>query len=609
MTSLPTERTRPAHGPVTRGMTKSWISRESSLGADCARVERPGLLARILAVRGLDATAAGTFLEPSLLQLHNPSLMPDMDKAAQRLIAAARGGERIVIYGDYDVDGISATAVLYHMLRHIAPCADVATYVPHRLDEGYGLNAEAMVSLAAEGAKVIVSVDCGVTAVGPALAARQAGVDLIITDHHNPPAAMSDLPEAFAVVHPRRPDSKYPFGDLSGSGVAFKLAWRLATMACGSDKVPASSRALLLELLGLTSLGVIADIVPLVGENRVMARFGLSRIRGSSNVGLNALVTASGLDGEKVQADDVGFRLGPRLNACGRLGHAKEAVELLTVADPARALEIATMLTRLNDDRRGIERAIAESAAEMAKSRGMTGDDKRAIVLADTAWHKGVVGIACSRLVGLFGRPTILMQTHDGEDGPECHGSARSIEGFNLHAALSECSHLLLGFGGHDMAAGVRVRAHRLDEFTQAFTAVANRMLSSEDLVLVLKYDTAATLEELTVGAVDGLLRLAPFGRDNPRPRVRLDDATLQDRVKLMGASGDHANFSVRAGGHLMRVVAFGWGAKLADARGGSRCDLVIEPKVSRWNGRESVEGELVDLAWRTQGPTVMPIA
>ncbi len=607
MTSLPTDQTRTPHGSVTRGITKLWVSREVGRGVG-AGVERAGLMERVLAVRGLGAGTAAAFLEPSLLQLHNPSLMPDMDKAAQRLIAAARGGERIVIYGDYDVDGISATAVLFHMLKHVEPGADVATYVPHRLDEGYGLNSDAIGTLASEGARVIVSVDCGVTAVGPARAARLAGVDLIITDHHNPPATMGELPEAFAVVHPRRADSAYPFGDLSGSGVAFKLAWRLATMACGSDKVAAATRALLMELLGLASLGVIADIVPLVGENRVLARFGLSRIRGSSNVGLNALVKASGLDGEKVQADDVGFRLGPRLNACGRLGHAREAVELLTVAGPERAIEIATMLTRLNDDRRGIEREIADRAAEMARSRGMTGDDTRAIVLSDAGWHKGVVGIACSRLVGMFGRPTILMQTQEGESGLECHGSGRSIEGFNLHAALAECGHLLLGFGGHDMAAGVRVSAGRLDEFAEAFTAVANRLLSSEDLVPVLKYDTMATLEELTVEAVDGLARMAPFGRDNPRPRVRVDDAMLVDRVKLMGAGGDHASLTVKVGGRLMRVVAFGWGGRLADARGGARCDLVIEPKVSRWGGRESVEGELVDLAWRTLAPTSMPI-
>ncbi len=587
--------TRTPRRPVTRGMTKSWACREVEGG-----VERPPLLARLLAVRGLDASAAAVFLEPSLLQMHNPSLMPDMDRAAERLIAAARAGERIVIYGDYDVDGISATAVLFHMLRHIAPGANVATYVPHRLDEGYGLNEEAIIALAGEGARVIVTVDCGVTAVGPALAAKRAGVALIITDHHTPPATMAELPDAFAVVHPRRPDSQYPFGDLSGSGVAYKLAWRLATMSCGSDKVPAATRTLLLELLGLASLGVIADIVPLVGENRVMARFGLSRIRGSSNIGLNALVAASGLDGENVQADDVGFRLGPRLNACGRLGHAKEAVELLTVASPGRAAEIAKMLTRLNDDRRGIERAIADQAASLATERGMTGDDRRAIVLSHTDWHKGVVGIACSRLVGLFARPTILMQTHAGEGGGgECHGSGRSIDGFNLHAALAQCKHLLLGFGGHDMAAGVRVSVDRLDEFTEAFTAIANSSLAPEDLVPVLNYDTRATLDELTLDAVNGLLRLAPFGRDNPRPRLRIDDAMLQDRVKLMGASGEHASLSLRAGGHIMRVVAFGWGARLADARGRARCDLVVEPKVSKWNGRESVEAELVDIAWR----------
>src|SRR5262245_51824098 len=266
----------PADQPYRRGLSKLWKSRTAVLAAGSGG---GSLVDRILAVRGLADGAAAAFLDPRLTQLHDPSLVPDLDRGAGRLMAALSAREPVAIYGDYDVDGVTATAILFHIFRAIAPDAPVRTYVPHRLDEGYGLNAAAVRQLAAEGARVIVSVDCGITATGPAAEARAAGVDLIITDHHNPPASLADLPAAYAVVHPRRPDSAYPFGELSGAGVAYKLAWRLATMASGSARVTPALRALLLELLAFAALGAIADVVPLVGENRVIARFGLARMK------------------------------------------------------------------------------------------------------------------------------------------------------------------------------------------------------------------------------------------------------------------------------------------------------------------------------------------
>jgi single-stranded-DNA-specific exonuclease len=301
------------------------------------------LCQRILAARGLTAPAAlDHYLSPKLTQLHDPSLIPELDRAAERILRALADHEPIVIYGDYDVDGVTGTAILWHMLRALAPEAPVRTYVPHRLEEGYGLNAAAIRELAADGARLIVSVDCGITALEPARAAREAGIDLIITDHHNPPAKLEDLPHAYAVVHPRRPDSEYPFGDLSGAGVAYKLAWRLATMHAGcaagpGGRVDPRIRELLVDLLAFAALGAVADIVPLLGENRVLVRHGLVRVKHSRFIGLRALVEASGLAGEDVDAMAVGFRLGPRLNAAGRMGHAREANELFTTADPPRS--------------------------------------------------------------------------------------------------------------------------------------------------------------------------------------------------------------------------------------------------------------------------------
>jgi single-stranded-DNA-specific exonuclease len=435
-----------------------------------------------------------------------------------------------------------------------------------------------------------------VTAVEPAQAALALGVDLIITDHHNPPASMDALPRAYAVVHPRRPDSAYPFGDLCGAGVAYKLAWRIATLAAGSARVGEESRALLIELLGLAALGVIADVVPLQGENRVIARYGLSRIKHSRIPGLRALVQASGLDGDNVDADDVGFRLGPRLNACGRLGHAREAVELLTTAQGERAPEIAQALTRLNDQRRATEHAIFEDAAARAQAAGMTGPDRRAIVLADRAWHAGVVGIVCSRLVERFHRPAILLSESEGV----LHGSGRSVEGFSLHNALEQCRDHLLTFGGHDMAAGLKLHAAGLPSFVDSFTGVANRAIAPDDLHSVTTYDCNAALEELTPDAVRALAALGPFGRANPEVRLRLPSVRVCTRPEVFGSQSRHASFHVAAaGGPPIRLVGWRWADRIADLARGQTVDVLLTPRLSAWGGRIAVEPHLVDVRIR----------
>ncbi|MBI1191315.1 MAG: single-stranded-DNA-specific exonuclease RecJ [Tepidisphaera sp.] len=581
-------RGRASDAAGVRGMTKVWRLRGAMSAAGAPLVQR------VLIARGLtDPATSEKFLDPKLTHLHDPSGIPDLDKAAERLLRAARAGERIVIYGDYDVDGVSATAILFHMLREIVPGVKLGTYVPHRIDEGYGLNVEAVRELAREGARVIVSVDCGITAIAPAQAAREAGVDLIITDHHNPPASVAELPDAFAVVHPRRPDSAYPFGELCGAGVAFKLAWRLATLASGGSKVSEAMRGLLIELLGLTSLGVIADVVPLVDENRVIAKFGLGRIKDSRIEGLRALVRASRLDSDKVSAEDVGFKIGPRLNACGRMGHAREAVELLTVASGARANEIATQLSRMNDERRDEERRIFEHALEMAQSQGMTGTQSRAIVLAHEGWHSGVVGIVCSRLVERFNRPTILLSS--AAEG--LHGSGRSIEGFSLHAALVECAPLLTTFGGHDMAAGMKLAHAQFAAFVQGFTQVANREISPEQLVGAAKYDCGASLHELDLTTVRQLARLGPFGAGNPGVRVRLAPVRVAARPEIFGQTGKHLSLRVadERGGRGLRLIGWNWASRIAEIPAGATIEAIVTPTISTF-GSPSVEPVIDDI-------------
>lgn len=586
-------------GPGLRGTTHRWVSRVTGT----AGPEKAGDLAdRVLAARGLrDPATIDAFLNPSLKSMHDPGLIPDMDRAARRLLDALEAGERIVVYGDYDVDGVTASAILVRLMRTLRSDADLHSYIPHRLDEGYGINSEAIGALAAEGARVIVSVDCGITAIEPALEARRLGVDLIITDHHNPPASMDELPEAFAVVHPRRPDSKYPFGDLCGAGVAYKLAWRLATMHAGSDRVSPACRRALVELLGLAALGSIADVVPLQDENRVIVRYGLAQLARSRHEGLRALIAASGLDSDRVDSDAVGFRLAPRLNAAGRLGHARESLELLTDATGARAIEIAESLSRVNDERRALERTIVEQACAMAEAAGMTGDDRRAIVLAHADWHPGVVGIVCSRLVERYARPVLLLQ----RDGGSCKGSGRSIDGFNLHAALAACAGHLERFGGHDMAAGMGCRSDCFEAFAEAFIVHANEQLGGDDLVHSLRFDARAEIGELTTGAIERLERLSPFGPGNPRVRV-LVRGRLVGTPQPLGARGDHLAMTVcgLAGGagegRGVRVLAWNWSKHwagcAASVRPGAVVEMLVEPKLSRWNGTTRVEPVLADL-------------
>jgi len=572
------------------GLTRRWRLRRPG-EQDAASVP---LFTRLLLARGLDDDeSVRRFCNPLLTDLHDPDLMPGIGDAVKRIASAVRNGESIVIYGDYDVDGIAASAILYHVIKAVAPETAIRVYVPHRLEEGYGLNTEALLRLRSEGADLAISVDCGVTAHEPARAAREAGLDLIITDHHNTPAAGEPLPPAVAIVHPRLPGSVYPFGELCGAGVAFKLAWAFAVHFCGSKRVGKSIQQVLLDMLPLAALATITDVVPLVDENRTIVSFGLRWIRDTKIIGLRALIEAADLMDADIDSHKVGFVLGPRLNACGRMGHADEAVRLLTDAGPDDARRIADRLTALNRERQQIERRITEQATRMAEDACMTGDDCRVIVLAHESWHAGVVGIACSRLVDRFSRPVVLMHRQDGV----CKGSARSIEGYSIHDALKENSSYLTSFGGHDAAAGLTLGAENLDAFTAALTRHANTHIDVEQLTPGLWIDCEAEIGELEFEAVNRIASLSPFGRDNPRPAVCIRGATLAESPKQIGANGKHLTLSLRGDGRRwLRLVWFGAGSHAADLAKGMRVDAVIEPKINHFNGRTTVEGIVSDV-------------
>ncbi|MCY2928399.1 MAG: single-stranded-DNA-specific exonuclease RecJ [Planctomycetota bacterium] len=547
------------------------------------------LVGQILHKRGVGTAAeAKAFLDPKLNDLLDPETLPGVVQAAKRIAAAARAKEKIVIYGDYDVDGMTAVAILQAVLKLAGAASDF--YVPHRLDEGYGLNSEAVDKIVADGAKLIVTVDCGISAVEPVARARAAGVDVIVTDHHTPGA---ELPAATAIVHPALAGGGYGNPNLSGAGVSFKLAWQVARELCGEKRVDEPMRKFLLDATCLAALGTIADVVPLVGENRVLAVHGLRGLPASDHPGLKALLASASLGGKALDAFDVGFALAPRLNACGRMGHARDAVELLSGPAPERCAEIARQLADQNAERQRIERQVTQHAIEKVRASGK--DVPAGIVLADESWHGGVIGICAARLVETFGRPTILIATN----GVGARGSGRSVPGFNLVSALTACSEHLAGFGGHAMAGGVRIEPGRIEAFAAAFAAYAAAHLPDGAVAPTLAVDADVSLAALNLKAVTHIAKMAPFGEGNPEPVVVLRGCRLMTPPQRMGRNGATVSCLLTQNDARIRAVGFGMG-DLADLLVGvNTVDVAGTPVLNTFNGRTSVELHLKDVQWK----------
>jgi single-stranded-DNA-specific exonuclease len=555
-----------------------------------ARLKTSPLIAQILLNRGISSyDDALAFLKPSLLTLAEPSLIPGLPAAAARVAKAIRDREKIVIYGDYDVDGITATSILWHAITLLG--GSVATYIPHRIDEGYGLNPEAIGQIIDEGARLIVTVDCGITAMEPVKVARERGVDLIVTDHHDWHGEPPVLPDCFAVVHPRLPGTKYPNGNLCGAGVAFKLAWAIGQNISGAARVSESFREFLVEATALAALGTIADVVPLVGENRVLAHFGLGGLQQSKLTGIRALIESANLTGKNLDSYHVGFLLAPRLNACGRLGHANLAVEMMTTASAERAKEIALFLEGQNRDRQGVEKLILEQALAQIEANGWGDNRNRALVLAAEGWHAGVIGIVASRIVERFCRPVVMISL-TGDSG---QGSARSIAGFHLAHAMENCSAHLVSYGGHEMAAGLKIQADRVEDFRAAFCEFAAGNVTDEMLVPQLKLESTADLSQITAPLVKELQRLAPFGHGNRKPLLCIDAATVATPPRRVGKTGDHLQLTVKQDRQMIRCIAFQCGDLIDRLSPNTAVRLAVEPCINEFNGRSSVELEVKD--------------
>jgi len=547
-----------------------------------AELRLPPLICRLLLVRGhATVEPAKEFLRPRLERLHSPHSLPDAAVAVERLVRAVRDAETVLIHGDYDVDGICATTLLTRSLRYFG--ARPVPFIPRRLQDGYDLS-EAGVRAAREaGAGLVVTCDCGTSALKPIRALCDSGIDVIVTDHHLPGGP---LPECLAVLNPKRAGSEYPDRDLAAVGVAFKLMLALA------EKLGANAN-FVYNMLDLVALATIADVAPLRGENRIFARYGLRLMAETPHQGLRALMRASGVDGKTLTAGRIGFILAPRLNAAGRIGHAMQGVELLLSDSEPQSNRIARELEEMNRRRQDIDRATLEEARRRIDTIDL--DNTFGIVLAEQGWHPGVIGIVASRIVEETGRPAVLIAL----DGNEGKGSGRAPGPFDLHAGLSECKDLLIRFGGHKAAAGVTIEASRVAEFAQRFNDVARSKLSREDLQPELRIDAEISIDDVT-DELEGVLRhFEPFGVGNPTPVFVSRGVRLSMAPRIVGTDGLKLRIATANGDR--DALGWGMGDLALEIRPETVIDLAYRLERDTYQGVSRLQLRIADL--RLSGP------
>jgi single-stranded-DNA-specific exonuclease len=537
----------------------------------------PDIVCRLLLIRGyVSAEDAKLFLRPKLDRLHDPLQFLSMDKAVDRLARAVSGEELIFIHGDYDVDGISSTTLLTRAIRGLGGKA--MPFIPRRIEDGYDLSDAGVDAAMAAGAAVVVTCDCGTTAVSPVARLCKAGIDVIVTDHHLPGGA---LPDCLSILNPKRTGCGYPDKDLAAVGVAFKLALALAR-ALGKNE------NFIWGMLDLVALATVADVAPLRGENRVFVRYGLRMLADTHNIGMRALIRAAGLSGKPLTAGRIGFILAPRLNAAGRLGHAIRGVELLLSEDEHQANVIARELEELNNRRQELDHATLEQARE--KVLQMDLDEIFGIVVADDTWHPGVIGIVASRLVEEFGRPTVLIAL-SGEQGK---GSGRSIPKFDLHGALGEARDLLIRYGGHRAAAGVTVARERVDDFAIRFNDVARSRLTLEDLVPEIRVDLEVSIDGIDARLESLFRHFEPFGIGNPSPVLLARNVTLAAAPKLVGKDGLKLVLDTGTGS----LEALGWGmaSRVAEFEAGNKIDVAFRLERDEYRGESYLQARIADV-------------
>ncbi len=539
----------------------------------------PIILSRLLVSRGIDNfSKAKTFFRPSIDSLHNPFLMDGMEAATYRVIKALTENQLIAIYGDYDVDGTCATALMYLFLKQLG--ANVEIYIPKRLTEGYGISIQSIDQIKNWGTSLLISVDCGITAIEEIDYANQLGIDVIICDHHQP---KDKIPEAIAVLDPLKPDCTYPFKYLSGAGVAFKLATGVA------ERI--GKRDLTLQYLDLVALASAADIVPLIDENRIIVREGLNLINNNPRPGIEALIKASGIEPGNLTSGQIVFTLAPRINAVGRLGDAQRAVDLIITQDRTEALELAKVLETENYERRKIDVDTFDHAVEIVETSIDLTDDL-AIILHEENWHPGVIGIVASRLVEKYYRPTIMLTTIDGV----AKGSARSISKFNIYEALKKCEDLLLHFGGHQAAAGLAVEVDKLEDFRAKFNQVVKESLVGDDLQPEIKIDAKLRLSEITPKFLRIIDQFSPFGPGNMRPVFLSEKVEVVNTPRVVG--NNHLITTLRQQGSdkVFDCIGFNMGRYCDPIINYRTLDVVYTIDKSNRDGRSYPQFRLKDL-------------
>jgi len=563
---------------------KRWVTAKPNLETVRSLARSCGftpLAAAALCARGIDTPeAARAFLETDPAKLHDPMLLPDMAKARDTIRRAIEQGKKIAVFGDYDVDGVTSTCVMTRVLRSLG--ADVRHYIPDRLSEGYGLSMGAMDRLAQDGIGLIITVDSGVSAFEEIARARELGMEVVVTDHHE---CREELPDANAVVNPKRADSTYPFAELAGVGVAFKLACALA----GDGQ----QRAVLEQYADLVALGTVADVMPLIGENRIIVAAGLRRMAETQNVGLSMLLHESGQQGKRLTASTISFILAPRINAAGRLGHADMAAELFLTDDPRRAQTLAMALCEQNKQRQATENQILEQALQKLRREYDPLEDQ-VIVLAGEDWHHGVIGIVSSRICDRYACPTVLIALEDGIG----KGSGRSVKGFNLYEALCDSAPLLERFGGHELAAGLTIREENIQQFHENMEAWAREHVNPQELMPILHIDCPIAPEFISTEATRGLDVLEPFGMGNPQPVFSMCDLLVEEITPI--SSDRHVRLTLSKDGQTYTAMLFGTGQGGCGFAQGNYVDAAFCLEINEYRGRCSVQLVIRDIQLST---------
>ena len=532
------------------------------------------LLSTLLTNRGITEEAEITkFLNPKRSDFYDPFGMPDMEKAAERILKAIKDKEQIIIYGDYDVDGITSVTVLKSFLEERG--IQVNVYIPNRLNEGYGLNKTAMEEIAKQGNKLMITVDCGITAVDEVEYAKTFGIETIITDHHEP---AEELPKAIAVVDAKRKDNKYECRNLAGVGVVFKLIQALS-IKLGLDPKE------YLKYLDIVCVGTISDIVPLTDENRVIVKLGLKLVEQTKNLGLKEILQSCGYS--KINSTTISFGVAPRINACGRMGHQEEALNLLLSKEENEVKELTQKINEYNKTRQEIEKNIYNEAVEQIEKEGL--DTQNTIVVSGKGWHHGVIGIVSSKITELYFKPSILLCEEDGE----CKGSGRSIPGFDLHEALMECNDTIDKFGGHAMAVGINIKKEKVEEFKEEFEKIAKEK-EVDKIIPILNLDAEIKLDDVNKEMLDSLKELEPFGEDNKMPIFAFRNLKI-DSIRSL-SDGKHLRLSVKDNKNIINAIGFNMGTLVDTYRIGDRVDIAGNLEINSFNGVDSIQINIKDI-------------